>query len=53
MIFLVMKTTVLELILLENHTSSEKLILWSVARVHSTRSPKIGIHSVPIIKLEL
>jgi hypothetical protein len=42
MIFLVMKITIAELILPENHTSSEKSILWSVASLHSTWPPKIG-----------
>jgi hypothetical protein len=41
--FIVMKTTVLELILPENHTRSEKLILWSKASNYSTRSTKIGL----------
>jgi hypothetical protein len=36
------KPTVSELILPENHTCLENSILWSVARNHSTRSPKIG-----------
>jgi hypothetical protein len=40
--FLVIKATVSELILPENPTCPEKYILWSAARVHSTRSPKIG-----------
>jgi hypothetical protein len=42
MIFLVMKITVLELILPENHKSSEKSILMSVASHHITWPPKIG-----------
>jgi hypothetical protein len=31
-----------EINLPENHKSSEKFILWSVASFHSTGSPKIG-----------
>jgi hypothetical protein len=42
MIFLVVETAVSELILPENHTSSEKYILWSVASTCSTKSSKIG-----------
>jgi hypothetical protein len=35
-------TTDSEINLPENHTSSGKFILWSVARIHSTGSPKFG-----------
>jgi hypothetical protein len=31
-----------EINLPENHNGLEKFILWSVARINSTRSPKIG-----------
>jgi hypothetical protein len=40
--FIVKITTDSEINLLENHKSSEKFILWSVASLHSTGSPKIG-----------
>jgi hypothetical protein len=41
--FIVKITTELEINLPENHRSSEKFILWSVARIHSTGSSKIGL----------
>jgi hypothetical protein len=41
MIFLVIKPTVSELIPPENHTCSEKSILWTVASIYSIASPKI------------
>jgi hypothetical protein len=40
--FIVKITIDLEINLPENHKSSENLILWSVASLHSTGSPKIG-----------
>jgi hypothetical protein len=41
--FIVKITIDSEINLPENHKSSEKFILWSVARLHSTGSPKIGL----------
>jgi hypothetical protein len=40
--FIVKITTDLEINLPENYKSSEKIILWSIASLHSTGSPKIG-----------
>jgi hypothetical protein len=40
--FIVKITTGSEINLSENQKSSEKIILWSVASLHSTGSPKIG-----------
>jgi hypothetical protein len=40
--FPVIKATISELILPENHTCPEKSIFWSVASLHSIGSPKIG-----------
>jgi hypothetical protein len=40
--FIVKITIDSEINLPENHKSSEKIILWSVARLHSTGSHKIG-----------
>jgi hypothetical protein len=42
--FIVRITIDLEINLPENHKSSEKFILWSVASLHSTGSPKIGFN---------
>jgi hypothetical protein len=40
--FIVKITTDLEINLPEHHKSLEKFILWSIASLHSTGSPKTG-----------